>query len=97
MDTCFKYFIDRELEVSADLIERFKGQKSKPGQKNPLEKSLIEIRAELVNAETRMKDMEEEMKEALETAEEKDKELTDAIIKIRAYEKGWTWLDLIKT
>ena len=76
----------KELEASAVLIEEMKGTK-KDGV-DPMQKSLMNLRSQLYEAQQKIKDLKEQTQEAEESAKDKSEELSDAIIKLRKYETG---------
>ena len=81
----------RDLESSAKVIEELKSTRHQGPRKkgvDPLEKSLIEVRAQLHKAELRSNQLEDEKNEAEEVARDKTEELSETIARLRAYEKG---------
>ena len=76
----------KDLESSATLIEELKGTK-KDGV-DPIQKSLMNVRSQLYEAEQKVKDLKEQVHEAEESAKDKSEELSDAITKLRRYETG---------
>ena len=76
----------RDIENSAAIIEELKGNK-KDGA-DPLQRSLINLRQELFEANSKISDLEEQVHEAEESAKDKSEELSDAIAKLRQYEVG---------
>ena len=63
------FFVFREIESSAAVIEGFTAS-AKKGSKgvDPIQKSLITVRSQLQRAEDKIKDLEENLKEADEAA-----------------------------
>ena len=81
----------RDLETSAKVIEELKSTRHQGPRKkgvDPLEKSLIEVRAQLHKAELKSNQLEDEKNEAEEVARDKTEELSETIARLRAYEKG---------
>lgn len=81
--------ICRELESSAKVIEDLtRSGKGQQGGMDPLQRSLIEVRSQLHQAETKVKELQAEKTEAEEAAREKSEELLEALAGMRAYERG---------
>ena len=76
----------RDIESSASLIEDLKG--SKKDGKDPIQKSLMNLRTQLYEAQQKIQDLKDQAQEAEESAKDKAEELSDAITKLRKYESG---------
>ena len=77
----------RDIEASTSIIEQLKGKKSGGGV-DPLQKSILQLRAELQESQRRRKDLEEDLRDARENAEEKSEELSQLIAQTVEYESG---------
>ena len=55
---------------------------------DPLQKSILQLRAELQESQRRRKELEEDLRDARENAEEKAEELSQLIAQTREYEAG---------
>ena len=76
-----------ELEASAHIIEELKGSGRKGGP-DPVQRSLLSVRAQLHEASQQVAELKEQVAEAEEAARDKTEELSDAITKLRQYEEG---------
>ena len=66
------------------------GARGKSGGVDPLQKSILQLRAELQESQRRRKELEEDLRDARENAEEKAEELSQLIAQTREYEAGRT-------
>ena len=86
---CISY---RDIEASTSIIEQLKGGArgggGKSGGVDPLQKSILQLRAELQESQRRRKELEEDLRDARENAEEKAEELSQLIAQTREYEAG---------
>lgn len=73
----------RSLEQSAKVIKQLSGQ---PAAKD--DDNLLQVRSELSQVKKRVKELEEELRDAENVSAEKEKELVEANGWIIAYEKG---------
>ena len=79
----------RDIEASASIIEQLKGgARGKSGGVDPLQKSIMQLRAELQESQQRRRDLEEDLRDARENAEEKTEELSQLIAQTVEYESG---------
>ena len=70
------------------VIEELKGSGSKKDGADPIQKSLMNLRAQLYESQQKVEDLKEQLQEAEESAKDKAEELSDTITKLRKYESG---------
>ena len=78
----------RDIEASTSIIEQLKGKGKSGHGADPLQKSLLQLRAELQESQRRRRELEEDLRDARENAEEKAEELSQLIAQTREYEAG---------
>ena len=81
-------YLFRDLESSAAIIEELKGNTNKKDGIDPVQRSLMNVRTQLHEAQEKIQDLQEQVQEAEESAKDKSEELSDAITKLRQYEVG---------
>ncbi len=79
-------FTKREMEASTRIIEELKG--TRKGGKDPMQTSILKLRANLVESETRISALEDDLREAGEAAVEKAEEVSELAARLRALERG---------